>query len=135
MTLTVLRNLETDTNGVYLPDCLNTLNLEKECEEAMKNAEMGIDVNLAIINEMLGDHYFDKEDYNKSLGFYKDALGMFGSSINPSLFLHIGKCYYLLGKNQKAEDYLFLAYTMSGCDILKGNEQFFSFLIDRTQIA
>ncbi|MNE85276.1 Tetratricopeptide repeat protein [compost metagenome] len=135
MPLIVLRNLDVDNNGVYLPDCLNELNLERECEDAMKNAEIEINLNMAVINEMLGDHYFDKEDYSKSLGFYKEALGLFGASINPSLFLNIGKCYYMLGKNQKAEDYLFLANNMSGCDILKGNEHFFSFLMSRTQTA
>lgn len=135
MPLIVLRNLDVDNNGVYLPDCLNALNLERECEEAMKNAEIEIDVNMAIVNEMIGDHYFDKEDFCKSLEFYKEALSLFGASINPSLFLNIGKCYYRLGKNQKAEDYLFLAYNMCGCDILKGNEHFFSFLLNQTKTA
>ncbi|AFD09429.1 tetratricopeptide repeat protein [Solitalea canadensis] len=135
MTLVVLRTLTPENNGVYLPECINALNLEIECENAIQKADDEANINMAIVNEMLGDHYFDRNDFEKSLVYYKEALDLFGSSINPSLFLNIGKCYYSIGIINKAEDYLFLAFNMSGGCIIKGNEQYFSFLMSKTQIA
>ena len=65
----------------------------------------------------IGDTYFYKKDYQKSVDAFYDAYNGPGAVDNPFVNLRLGQCLFELAQMEKAEDFLLRAYMLDGEDV------------------
>ena len=81
---------------------------------------------------LLGDVYFQSEQYDTALSAYTDAIQIDGAIGNPEIHFRLGKTQFELGKLDRAADELTRAYMGAGKDIFsRGGEAYFQFLQTR----
>lgn len=71
----------------------------------------------------IGDAFFLKGDYNKSLNSFYDAYNCPDAEDNPFINLRLGQCLLELEQTDKAEDFLLRAYMLDGTKVFRGEEK------------
>ncbi len=70
----------------------------------------------------LGDSYFFKNEFEKSINYFYDAMNCPEGYANPFILMRVGQCALELGQNEKAKDNLLRAYMMEGEDIFSDED-------------
>jgi tetratricopeptide (TPR) repeat protein len=79
----------------------------------------------------LGDACYLNNQYNEALAFLFETLKCPNGLMNPYVFLRIGECFYELGNEEKAKEYLLQAYMIQGGGIFEDeDEKYFEMLKD-----
>ena len=71
----------------------------------------------------IGDAFFLKGDYNRSLNSFYDAYNCPDAVDNPFINLRLGQCLFELEQTNKAEDFLLRAYMLDGTKVFRGEEK------------
>lgn len=71
------------------------------------------------LNASIGDCYFMKNNFKKSLNFFLDAYNGPDGVGNPFINLRIGESYFELEVSDKAREFLLRAYMLEGDDIFE----------------
>lgn len=69
----------------------------------------------------IGDAYFLKGEYPKSLDNFYDAYNCPDAVDNPFINLRLGQNLFELNQMEKAEDFLMRAYMLDGTKVFKGD--------------
>jgi tetratricopeptide (TPR) repeat protein len=69
----------------------------------------------------IGDAFFLKRDYNKSLESFYDAYNCPDAVDNPFINLRLGQSLFELEQIEKAEDFLMRAYMLDGTKVFRGD--------------
>ncbi len=78
----------------------------------------------------IGDSFFMKEDFEKTLGAFKDAYNCPEAVHNPYINLKIGESYFELEDFEKAKEFLLRAYMLEGKNIFEDEKEEYFLLIE-----
>eukprot|EP01133_Synstelium_polycarpum_P002719 gene2719-3138_t len=77
----------------------------------------------------IGDAYFSLMDYEEGAGNLQRSYQIYGpEEANPFILLRLGQCYFHLGNEQKAKEYLLAAYMLEGKELFEDEQLYFDFL-------
>lgn len=81
------------------------------------------------LSASVGDAYFSLENYEEGLNYMNVANRIYGAEEpNPFILLRMGQCYFHLGNEEKAKQYLLGAYMLEGRNLFEYEGLYFDFL-------